>query len=163
MKEKRDRLKRRNAATQDQNDIKAATQGPNDDRVEYVSDDELRQMGILNMSSRRITKQEIENLKRFEVMPKRQIFYDGGGSDFITNLSDDIVCLDSCLTNHIIMIMGRAIKLKDALTYKIVHQWTREQNKFLYLKLNEKNELVGFAVLHEVDFDPLKKQKNRLF
>ena len=150
MKQKRDRIKRRNEAKVEEDD----------DHPKYLSDQELEKMGVLNWSSRRINNKDMDNMKYYDEIPKRKILYDGGGTEFITNLADDIVCLTSFLTGHLILILGRAIELKDDSTYRMVHGWTREQHKFLYLKLNEDNEVVSFSVLHKVDFDPLKKQKN---
>ena len=163
MKQKRDRIKRRNAeaAVAEKDDVK----GKSDNQPKYLSDQELETMGVLNWSSIRITDTDMDNLKYYDEIPKRKIFYDGGGgTNFVTNLTDDIVCVTRLfLTDHLLVILGRAIELQDESTYRIVHQWTRELHKFLYLKLNEDNEVVSFSVLHTVDFDPLKNKKILLF
>ena len=162
MKHKRDRIKRRHeeAKAAGEDDVK----GKSDDQPMYLSNQALENMGVLNWSSRRITDKDMDIMKYYDEITKRNTFYDGGGTYFVTHLADDIVCVTSCLlTGHLIVILGRAIELQDDSTYRIVHQWTREQHKFLYLKLNEHNEVVSFSVLHKVDVDPLKKQKTRLF
>ena len=70
MKQKRDRIKRRNAdAKAGEEDV---VKGKYDDQPKYLSDQELENMGVLNMSSRRITDKDMGNMIYYDAVQKEK-------------------------------------------------------------------------------------------
>ena len=83
-------------------------------------------------------------------------------SDEITNLTDDIICYNgSGFVGCVVSILASAKPSQTIdLNTRYLHLWMKEKdkNKIMFLKLDSDDNVVCFAIIHKIDFDPLKTQ-----
>ena len=116
-------------------------------------------MGVVNTTDRNLTDAELNQLKSYMMANKRQIKFCGNITSEILNMTDDIICLCSGIVNTFVSILASAITYED-LNVSFLHQWIKEKVKVMFLHLDKNNNVVSFAILHRVDYDPYRKHKN---
>jgi GNAT superfamily N-acetyltransferase len=113
---------------------------------------------FVNLSGREITPDVLAHLKSWSLAQKRTITFNGMASYEITNMTDDIIYFNGG-SGCFLSIISTAETSPD-LEMPYLFQWVKEKQPLMVLKLNDKNDVVGFAVLHGVKFDPLRKHIN---
>ena len=88
---------------------------------------------------------------------KRTITFNGNVPHEILNMMDDILYFKG-FTGCFLSIISTAEDCPD-MTMPLLFQWVKEKNQVMVLKLNSNNDVVCFAVLHEIDFDPMRQHK----
>ena len=119
---------------------------------------DLKRKGVLNATDRSLTDAELKQITEYLKSRKRTIKFNGGASDEITNLTDDIISFNG-FTGCYLSILSSATTCED-LVVSFLFQWVREKHVVMYLKLNADNIVVSFALLHKTDYDPYRKHKN---
>ena len=119
---------------------------------------DLKRMGVLNATDRNLTDAELKQLTAYLTSRKRTIKFNGGASDEITNLTDDIISFHG-FTGCYLSILSSATTCED-LVVSFLFQWIKEKHVVMYLKLNADDDVVSFALLHKTDYDPYRKHKN---
>ena len=118
----------------------------------------LKANGIISASGRDLSQHDFELVKHYMSSEKRTIKFNGGASDEITNMTDDIISFNG-FTGCYLSILSSATTSED-LVVSFLFQWVKEKHVVMYLKLNAENDVVSFALLHETDYDPYRTHKN---
>ena len=118
-------------------------------------------MGALNASGQTCSEYQFLKIKEYIMSQKRTVKYNGTvNSEIATCSKNDIIRLTDNFPEPIISITTSAMSPgADDLRVQFVHQWAKEKVKIMFLKLDEDDNVVSFAILHRTDFDPLKTQR----
>ena len=108
-------------------------------------------------------KKKQEDLKSIDNIDfkKRIIKFDNIPSETF-NVADDIICYNGKdYTDSFFSILGSATSNNIDLNKRFLLIWNTEKqkNKVMFLKLDDDNNVVCFAILHKIDFDPKKEHK----
>ena len=122
-----------------------------------LQNDYLKQMECANTSDRVLTDLELKQITTYFMSRRRTITFNGTATHEITNMTDDIISFHG-LSGCFLSILTSAITCDD-LQISFLHQWVKEKDQIMYLKLNANDDVVSFAILHKTDFDPYRKHK----
>jgi len=112
---------------------------------------------VMNISNKDITPKTLKNVETWINTTKRTITFNGIAPFDVMNKTDDILYFKG-FTGCFLSIVSTAETCQD-LKMPYLFQWVKEKHTLMVLKLNDKNDVVCFAVLHKTDFDPLKIHK----
>ena len=103
------------------------------------------------------TPEALANINSWINSEKRTITFNGIAPFEVMNRKDDILYFEG-FTGCFISIIATARTCQD-LEMSYLFEWVKEKKPVMVLKLNANNDVVCFAVLHEVDFEPFRKHK----
>ena len=112
---------------------------------------------ILNASENDLTPDDFKKIKQYFEAKKRTITFNGEAPHEVMNMTDDILYFYD-FTGCFLSILASNTTCQD-IQCEYLFQWVKETNKVMVLKLNENDDVVSFAILHETDYDPFKKHK----
>ena len=87
---------------------------------------DLKRMGVLNATDRILTDAELKQLTAYLTSRKRTIKFNGGASDEITNLTDDIISFNG-FTGCYLSILSSATTCED-LVVSFLCQWIERKS-----------------------------------
>ena len=158
-KERRERKKSKQ--TPNKNECYSDTDDENDNNTHHEyheqQQDYFKSNKIFNISENDLTPNDFQMIKQYFEAKKRTITFNGEAPHEVMNMTDDILYFYG-FTGCFVSILASNITCQD-IQCEYLFQWVKEKDKVMVLKLNENDDVVSFAILHETNYDPFKRHK----